>query len=152
MNKSRGCSEILLSCTALKRYLGSPPMPNKYPEKKDWNAPKQKHKLSNWSEYNESLRQRGNITVWLSEEAISCWYEKDRVYDETGAPRRYTDFSIMTCHEIRLVYKLPLRQCQGFINSLFYLMNIPLSCPDFSVLSKRLGELGIGVPRYPKNR
>ena len=27
-------------------------------------------------------------------------------------------------------------------------MDISLSCPDFSVLSKRLGELGIEVPRY----
>lgn len=125
-------------------------MPNKYPEKKGWNVPKQKYKVSNWSEYTESLRQRGNITVWLSDEAISGWYELDRVYDGTGAPRLYTDFAIITCHEIRLVYKLPLRQCQGFIDSLFYLMNIPLSYPDFSVLSKRLCELGIEVPRYKK--
>lgn len=90
----------------------------------------------------------GNITVWLSDEAISQWYEIDRVYDGTGAPRLYTDFAIVTSHEIRLVYKLPLRQCQGFIDSLFQLMHIPLSCPDFSVLSKRLAELNIEAPRY----
>ena len=29
-------------------------------------------------------------------------------------------------------------------------MGLPLSCPDFSVLSKRLGELNIHVPRYTK--
>ena len=29
-------------------------------------------------------------------------------------------------------------------------MGIPLSCPDFSVLSKRLGTLNIKVPRYNK--
>ena len=125
-------------------------MPNKYPEKKGWNVPKQKYKVSSWTDYTESLRQRGNITVWLSEGAISQWYEADRIYDGTGAPRLYTDFAIITCHEIRLVYKLPLRQCQGFIDSLFQLMKIPLSCPDFSVLSKRLGELNIKVPRYKK--
>ncbi len=53
-------------------------MPNKYPEKKGWKVPKQKFKVTNWSEYNESLRRRGNITVWLSYEAISQWYETDR--------------------------------------------------------------------------
>ncbi len=53
-------------------------MPNKYPEKKGWKIPKQKFKVTNWSEYNESLRRRGNITVWLSYEAISQWYETDR--------------------------------------------------------------------------
>jgi hypothetical protein len=125
-------------------------MPNKYPEKKGWEIPKQKFKVTNWSEYNKALRRRGDISVWLSDDAISQWYKPDRVYDGTGAPRLYTDFAIITCHEIRLVFKLPLRQCQGFIDSLFQLMDIPLSCPDISVLSRRLGALDIQVPRYKK--
>ncbi len=54
-------------------------MPNKYANKKEWKVPKQKYKLSNWSEYSDALRRRGEIDVWLSEEAISLWYEKDRV-------------------------------------------------------------------------
>lgn len=112
-------------------------MPNKYPEKKGWKVLKKKFKVTNWSEYNKALCLRGAITVWLSEDAISQWYKSDRVYDGTGAPKLYTDFAIITCHEIRLVYKLPLRQSQGFIDSLFQLMGIPLSCPDFSVLSRR---------------
>ena len=45
-------------------------MPNKYAEKKEWNVPKQKYKLSNWSEYSDALRRRGEIDVWLSEEAL----------------------------------------------------------------------------------
>ena len=92
-------------------------MPNKYPGRQGWNVPKQKFKVTNWSEYNESLRRRGNIIVWLSDDAISQWYETDRVYNGTGAPRLYTDFAIVTCHEIRVVYKLPLRQFQGLIDS-----------------------------------
>jgi hypothetical protein len=112
-------------------------MPNKYPQKKGWNVPKQKYKLTNWSEYHEALRRRGDMTVWLSKEAIMKWIEPDRMYNGTGTPRLYTDFSIITCHEIRQVFRLPLRQCEGFINSLFRILNIPLSCPDYSVLSKR---------------
>jgi hypothetical protein len=46
-------------------------MPNKYAKKKGWNVPKQKYKLSNWSDYNAALRSRGDITVWLSEDAIA---------------------------------------------------------------------------------
>ena len=123
-------------------------MPNKYPIKKGWHVPNQKHKVTNWSDYNSALRRRGDITVWLSEEAISQWYAADRVYDGTGTPLLFTDFAIITCHEIRQVYRLPLRQTQGFINSLFHTMNIPLSCPDYSTLSKRLSELNIPCPRY----
>ena len=126
-------------------------MPNKYPEKKGWNVPKQKYKVTNWSEYNKALRRRGDISVWLSDEAISQWFKTDRVYDGTGAPKLYTDFALITCHEIRLVYKLPLRQSQGLIDSIFQLMGIPLSCPDSSVLSRRLASLNIKVPRYKKS-
>lgn len=78
------------------------------------------------------------------------WYEQERVYDGTGTPRLYTDFAIITCHEIRQVYRLPLRQCQGFIDSIFRILDIPLSCPDYSILSKRLKELKIKTPRYKK--
>ena len=125
-------------------------MPNKYADKKDWKVPKQKYKLSHWSEYNAALCRRGEIDVWLSEDVISLWYEKERVYDGTGTPTRFSDFSIITCHEIRQVYRLPLRQTQGFINSIFRLMNIPLVCPNFSCLSKRLGKLKIKTPKYKK--
>lgn len=46
--------------------------------------------------------------LWLSEDAISQWYEPERVYIGTGAPKRYSDFAIRTCHEVRLVYRLPV--------------------------------------------
>lgn len=53
-------------------------MPNNYPEKKGWKVPKQKFKVTNWLEYSKSLRRRGNITVWLSDDAISQWYDQHR--------------------------------------------------------------------------
>ena len=79
-------------------HNGTQAMPNKYPEKKGWNVPKQKYKVSNWSDYNESLRLRGDISIWLSDNAIGNWYEKDRVYDGTGTPLLFSDFAIITCH------------------------------------------------------
>jgi hypothetical protein len=56
------------------------------------------------------------------------WYEKDRIYDGTGPPNLYNDMAILTVHEIRQVFKLPLRQCEGLVNSLFRLLNINLKC------------------------
>lgn len=123
-------------------------MPNKYLEQKSINVPKQKYKVLNWKKYNQSLRQRGNIDVWLSSDAIYDWYNYDRIYDGTGTPELYTDLAIITIHEIRKVFKLPLRQTQGFINSIFGLHNIDITCPDFSTLSRRLKKLNIKSPRY----
>jgi hypothetical protein len=125
-------------------------MPNKYPNKKGWKIPKQRHKISNWSEYNEALRQRGNIEIWLSDDAIENWYEPKKENTGKGADQKYTDYAILACHEIRQVYKLPLRQSEGFINSIFKLMKLSIKCPSFSCLSKRLKQLDIKCPHYKK--
>lgn len=125
-------------------------MPYKYPNRKGWRVPKQKYRITNWSEYSESLKQRGRIDVWLHQEAIDNWYEKDQINTGEGTPKKYSDFAIMTCHEIRQVYRLPLRQGEGFINSLFETMGLDIRCPNFSVLSKRLAKLNITCPKYNK--
>jgi hypothetical protein len=67
----------------------------------------------------------------------------DRIYDGTGTPNLYSNMTILTVHEIRQVFKLPLRQCEGFVNSLFKLMKINLRSPSYSVLSKRLKKLNL---------
>jgi Transposase DDE domain len=126
-------------------------MPNKYAEKKGWRVPKQRYKLSNWSEYNEALRQRGNIAIWIDDDVMKNWYEQERIYDGTGAPKLFSDYAITICHELRQVFKLPLRQCQGFIDSIFQLQELFLLCPDYSCLSKRLATLRLYSPRYKKS-
>jgi Transposase DDE domain len=123
-------------------------MPYKYPKDKGWKIPKQKYKLKNWSKYNNALKDRGRIDFWLDKEAIDNWYEEDQENIGTGAPRQYTDFCIIICHEIRQVYRLPLRQSEGFINSIFRMMGLNIKCPNYSVLSKRLLTLNIPCPRY----
>tara|TARA_Y100001933_G_scaffold243111_1_gene271430 strand:- start:43 stop:1038 length:996 start_codon:yes stop_codon:yes gene_type:complete len=123
-------------------------MPNKWLNDKGVEIKKQKHKVFNWSEYNTNLKRRGDIEVWLSQDVIDNWYFDERVYNGTGSSKRYTNDAIIACHQIRQVFKLPLRQTQGFINSLFRIMNLPLTCPDYTTLSRRLSELNIKSPRY----
>ncbi|MFT4694625.1 MAG: hypothetical protein ACI8TE_001543, partial [Francisella sp.] len=126
-------------------------MPYKYSKAKDWHIPKQKYKITNWPEYDKALRNRGSIDFWLTDGAVEKWYEVDQDNIGCGAPQRYTDFAIITCHEIRQVYKQPLRQTEGFINSIFRMMKSDIKCPSYSVLSKHLSLLGIESPRYAKN-
>ena len=45
-----------------------------------------------WSRYNEQLKRRGDLTIWLSEDVIAQWIEVDRVYVGDGA--------ILTVHEM----------------------------------------------------
>ncbi|MGX3324116.1 transposase, partial [Klebsiella pneumoniae] len=37
----------------------------------------------------------------------------------------------------KAVFRLTLRAAQGFIDSIFTLMNVPLRCPDYTSVSKR---------------
>lgn len=126
-------------------------MPYKYLQKKGIAVKKQKFRLSNWSEYNASLKKRGDIEIWISPEVTDNWYISDRIYDGTGTPDLYSDAAIIVCHELRKVLKMPLRQTQGFIDSIFRIQELEIKCPDFGTLSKRLERLGLKTPRYKKH-
>ena len=58
-------------------------MPFKANAARRHHIPKQTRKVTNWGAYNASLRQRGSLTVWLSEEAIANWRAAPRT-----SPRR----------------------------------------------------------------
>ena len=53
-------------------------MPHKFNAARRHKFDKAQYRVINWAEYNESLRQRGDLTIWVSEEAQSVW----------SAPRR----------------------------------------------------------------
>jgi len=65
-------------------------MPNKYPERKGYKVPKQKHEVRNWTEYNKALANRGRIDIWMHEDAINNWYEDDVDNIGDGSPQKYT--------------------------------------------------------------
>ena len=47
-------------------------MPHKYNADRRHHIPRPKRRVTNWSEYNETLRRRGSLTVWFTEEAIAA--------------------------------------------------------------------------------
>jgi hypothetical protein len=51
----------------------------------------QNYKVKNWLDYNLSLKKRGSLEVWISDEIEELWYEKDTVNDSTGKPKEYTE-------------------------------------------------------------
>ena len=97
--------------------------------------------MINWAEYNESLRQRGDLTIWVSDEAQNVWRAPRRT--SRGGQRRYSDLAIETCLTLRTAYRLPLRQTQGLMGSIGTLMGLDIRVPDFSTLSRRANGLSI---------
>ncbi len=96
---------------------------------------KTKYRVNNWSEYDRALVQRGEITLWMSEDAIEDW--KPAASGGRGGQRKFSDHAIETALMLRLVFKLPLRQAEGFLRSILRLMDIDLEAPDHTTLSRR---------------
>ncbi|OAT55565.1 putative transposase [Kluyvera georgiana ATCC 51603] len=103
---------------------------------------KQKYKITNWKAYNKALIYRGSVTFWLDDEAIQAWYES-ATPSSRGRPLRYSDLAITTVLVVKRVFRLTLRAAQGFIDSIFSLMGIPLRCPDYTSVSKRAKSVDV---------
>jgi len=103
---------------------------------------KQKFKVTNWAAYNESLRQRGDLTIWVKDEALSLWTARRRT--SRGGRPKYSDLAITLCLPLRVVYGLALRQTQGLMRSVAALMEFDIAVPDFSTLSRR--SKGLALP------
>ena len=110
---------------------------------------KTKYRVNDWAEYDRALVQRGDITLWISEEAIASW--KPAPTGLRGAQRKFSDHAIETALTRRLVFKLPLRQAEGFLRSLLSLMGVHLEAPDHTTLSRRGQRLNLALGGLPTN-
>jgi hypothetical protein len=106
--------------------------------------PKQRHQVTNWAEYDASLRQRGSLTVWFTEEAIAAWCAEPRT--TRGGQSHYSSLAIRTALTLRAVFRLALRQTEGLIGSILQLLGLDLAVPDHSTLSRRAETLEVPRP------
>ena len=106
---------------------------------------KNKYRIRNWSKYNAGLKLRGSITFWLSTDAVEEWLKNEKT-GKRGASATYSDTAIATMSTIKSVFSLAGRQSEGFVKSVFELMNLDLPVPDHSTVSRRLGNLEIKLP------
>jgi hypothetical protein len=111
-------------------------MPHKFNADRRDNIPKQKQQVTNWAEYNEGLRRRGDLTVWISEDAIGLWSASRRTM--RGGQRRYSNLAIELCLTLGMVFKQPLRQTQGLMRSIARLLGAEIAVPDLSRLCRKV--------------
>ncbi|MEZ8292011.1 MULTISPECIES: IS5 family transposase [Vibrio] len=97
---------------------------------------KAKKKITNWAEYNKALCKRGSVTFWIDDSAVDAWRCKAH-HGKRGRGFQYSDTAIETALMIKGIFSLPLRALQGFIDSIFELLEVPLTPPDYTCISKR---------------
>ena len=120
-------------------------MPFKLNQSRRRHIPKQTRKVMNWREYDASLRQRGSLAVWFTNEAIEGWRAAPRTTQ--GGQRWYSSLAILTALTLRAVFHLALRQTEGLIGSVIGLLGLDLAVPDHSTLCRRTETLEVPRPK-----
>src|SRR3954469_18908426 len=122
-----------------------PALPFKLNQDRRRHIPEQTRKVTNWRDYDESLRRRGSLTVWFSDEAVEAW-EAERRTSRGGQPE-YSDLAILTALTFKAVFRLAYRQTEGLIGSVIGLLGLDLAGPDHSTLCRRAETLEVPRPK-----
>ena len=108
--------------------------------------PKPLYRVQNWSEYEKALVQRGAITFWLSDDFEKIWLYSGK--NQRGSQFDYSDQAIEMMLTIKEVFHLTNRGVEGFMRSVFALIEMHLPVPDHSTLSKRSKRLQLKIPKH----
>ena len=103
------------------------------------------YRVGNWAEYDRALVRRGDVTLWLTPDAIATWAA-------AGVGRRsgqlqYSDLAIETALTLSLIFHVPLRQTEGVLTSIFGMLGVDLTAPDHTTLSRRGPHLALALRR-----
>ena len=103
------------------------------------------YRVGNWAEYDRALVRRGDVTLWLTPDAIATWAA-------AGVGRRSgqlqsSDLAIETALTLSLLFHLPLRQTEGVLTSIFGMLGVDLTAPDHTTLSRRGQHLALALRR-----
>ncbi len=111
---------------------------------------KTKYHVANWASYDRALVGRGDITLWVSPEAIATW--EPAGVGSRGGQQKYSDVAIAIALTLRLLFHLPLRQTEGVLQSLFGMMDLALAAPDHTTLARRGQYLDLRRERVPTGK
>ena len=66
---------------------------------------KTKYRIRNWREYERGLSSRGDVTIWLSEEAIAAWTPPKNGL--RGGQWQYSNLVILTALRLKFRHPIP---------------------------------------------
>jgi IS5 family transposase len=108
-------------------------------------SPKPAYRIRNWNEYNDALVRRGSLTLRVDQETLQAW--RYRGPAQRGAQFQYSDLAIECPLTLRAVHHLTPRATEGFAHSLFALMRVDLTVPDYTTLCRRAATVRVTLPK-----
>jgi hypothetical protein len=105
--------------------------------------PRARYRVTNWPEYDCALVRRGDIRFWIAEDVLEDWTSPRR--QTPGGQRRYSNRAIEVTLMLGAVFRLPLRQAEGFVRGLFALMDAAVIVPDHTTLARRRRTVAVDM-------
>lgn len=111
-------------------------------------AKKVRYTITNWKEYNAALERRGSLTLWIEDSVVASWYASASSTPKRGRKELYSDAALVLCLTLQAVYHLPYRQTEGFLRSVFQMMGITVTVPDYSTVNRRAKSVDVPLEAH----
>lgn len=109
----------------------------------------QSRKITNWSEYNKALAERGNIMTFISDAIRDGAFEPVLPSHTKGHPTVYPDKLILFILTLREIFHQPLRQIVNTVHGLLLANGLYYNLPDYTTLCRRAKKLEVDI--LPRN-
>ena len=100
-----------------------------------------RYRTTNWKSYNDALRRRGSLLIWLDKDMTWLANRAGR----PGRPPVFSDAASQFCLMVKVLFGLPLRQTTGMVASILKMAGLDWPVPDFSTLSRRQKTLAVQI-------
>lgn len=100
-----------------------------------------RYRTTNWKSYNEALKRRGSLLIWLDKDMAWLAAKAGR----PGRPPVFSDAAIQFCLMVKVLFGLPLQQTTGMVSSILEMAKLAWPVPDFSTLSRRQKSISVEI-------
>ena len=100
-----------------------------------------RYRTTNWKSYNDALKQRGSLLIWLDKDMTWLAPKAGR----NCRPLVFSDAAIQFCLMMKVLFGLPLRQTTGLVASILSMAGLDWPVPDFSTLSRRQRRIVVQI-------
>ena len=110
------------------------------------------YKVINWSDYNQSLKKRGMISLYFPEGDIKAQFVNETPYVE-GISGRLITYKPAYIEVIYMLYRLfgwGQRQITGYFEDIWNTKGLDISVPSFGHLCDLFKEVPVSVKQYCK--
>lgn len=112
--------------------------------------PKTQYKVINWSEYNQSLRKRGMISLYFPKGDIKFQFINDKAYvkGESGRMATYLAPYIQLIYILYRLFRWGQRQITGYLEDIWESQGLDIPVPSFGHLCDLFSQISIEVKQF----